>query len=240
MGTPLDSSLIDRVRLWSIPMAFADALAWEKAHPPSGLTPSGSVEGNAPVGRFGGYAYSAPDSAAWTQAELEIGVAPLDEHTTMIRTDGMAIWLDPQPLRDDLAGPRMRVTIALGCPPTDKGMVGVTNSDKDLEHSLLPAALPTRGLVCEFAGLGSKPFSLSAQTHLAAAEAQRLAASIRKVPLRHSGGGITSCPMEDASATVIVFSYPNRDDVDLWYARTGCQSLSNGFIAAGVAGLPLG
>jgi hypothetical protein len=38
--------------------------------------------------------------------------------------------------------------------------------------------------------------------------------------------------MDDGSVTVLVFAYPRKPDVDLWFARTGCQQLSNGSILA--------
>lgn len=38
--------------------------------------------------------------------------------------------------------------------------------------------------------------------------------------------------MDDGAAAIVVFSYPGRADVDLWYARNGCQSLANGHISA--------
>jgi hypothetical protein len=38
--------------------------------------------------------------------------------------------------------------------------------------------------------------------------------------------------MDDASVTVLAIAYAGRADVDAWYARTGCQSVSNGYITA--------
>jgi hypothetical protein len=51
-------------------------------------------------------------------------------------------------------------------------------------------------------------------------------------PLSHLDNEVVHCPMDDASAAVLVFSYAGRADVDVWYARNGCQYVSNGYIAA--------
>jgi len=36
--------------------------------------------------------------------------------------------------------------------------------------------------------------------------------------------------MDDGGVDVVALSYPDRPDVDLWYAATGCQHVTNGDI----------
>jgi len=232
MGTPGTTSLIDHAKYWQVAMSFADALAWVKAHPPNTLASGGSMSGTGPDGQSGGYSYQVPDSPGWTQAQLEIGVASAAAGVSDIRADGIALWFDPVPLQDNAPGPRMRVTVAGGCPATDAGAVGVRNSAPDLATMLLPAAAPTGGLMCEYAGLNGIRFGLLKSTKLDADAAAQLASSVSSSPLSHLDNEQVHCPMDDASAAVLVFSYPGRADVDVWYTRNGCRSVSNGYITA--------
>jgi hypothetical protein len=232
MGTPGTTSLIDHARYWRVAMSFADALAWLKAHPPQTVASGGSMSGTGPDGQSGGYSYQVPDSPGWTQAQLEIGVASAAAGVSDIRADGIALWFDPVPLQDTASGPRMRVSVAGGCPATDAGAVGVRNSAPDLATMLLPAASPTGGLICEYAGLNGIRFGLIKSTKLDADAAAQLASAVSSSPVSHLDNEEVHCPMDDASAAVLVFSYPGRADVDVWYARNGCRSVSNGYIAA--------
>jgi hypothetical protein len=230
MGTPATTSLIDHARYWQVPMSFADALAWVAAHPPKTLTSGGSMSGGGPDGQSGGYSYQAADSPAWTNAQLEVGVASAAAGGSEIRADGVAEWFDPAPLPDAAAGPRMRLTVAGGCPAADAGAVGVRNTAPDLSTALLPATAPTGGLICEYAGLNGTRFGLIKPTTLDAGAAARLASGVSSSSLSHLDNLRTNCPNDDGSVTVLAFTYAGRADVDVWYARTGCQSVSNGYI----------
>ena len=232
LGTPATSSLIDHARYWQVPMSFVATLAWVKAHPPAGLTNLGSSSGSGPGEQSAGYSYGASDSPTATGGSFEIGVASVSADVSDIRADGVTEWLDPVPLRDDAPGPRMRVTVASGCPSTDANDAGVTNDATDLNTKLLPSAATTAGLVCEYAGLNGKPFGLIKSTTLNGTAAAQLAAAITGSSLSHLDNITTSCPMDDGSVTVLVLTYAGRADVDVWYARTGCQWLANGYIAA--------
>jgi hypothetical protein len=230
MGTPATTSLIDHARYWQVPMSFADALAWVKGHPPNTLASGGSMSGTGPDGLSGGYSYQVPDSPGWTQAQLEVGVASAAGGVSDIRADGVAEWFDPVPFQDIAPGPRMRVTVAGGCPATDADDVGVRNTAPDLATMLLPAAAPTSGLMCEYAGLNGKRFGLIKSTAIDVNAAAQLASGVSSSSLSHLDNVEVNCPMDDASITVLVFAYAGRADVDVWYARTGCQSVSNGYI----------
>lgn len=125
-------------------MPIAQAAAWIGAHRPRGLRRQSSFTVGAPVSRVTGYGYTGPASPAWESAQLEVEFLPSGPGATVMRADGVVIWLDPVPVPDVPGG--ARVTVAGGCRGTDKSLGGVTNSGADLRHRLLPAALPTAGL----------------------------------------------------------------------------------------------
>lgn len=229
MGIANASSVVDTVRFWQVKMPYAASLAWIRAHPPAGLRLSGSSSGSGPAGATSaGFSYGAPDSDAWVQAQLEISLAPQGPNSTTWRVDGVALWLDPEPLRDDRAGQRLRVTVAKGCPASDAHAVGVSNTGDDLDQSLLPTEQPTAALTCSYSGPNGKPFALATRHLLPQASARHLAAVARQVSLSHADDGVTHCPLDDGSVTVLAFSYSTRPDVDLWYAPSGCPFVGNG------------
>jgi hypothetical protein len=175
-----------------------------------------------------GLGFEADGADAWQSAQLQIGIAPDGAAGSVIRADGTLIWLDPRPRGDSLPGPRLRVTVADGCPATVKAAVGVTNPDQpDLDAALLPPGSPTAGVVCDYAGFSHR---LTGRRVLDATAAERLAATARGLPLGHSSGGPRHCPIDSDTVAVIVFSYPGRADVDLWLRPTGCATAGNGHI----------
>ncbi|MEY2443352.1 MAG: hypothetical protein QOJ46_2778 [bacterium] len=232
LGTPATSSLIDKARYWHVGMAFTEALAWVKAHPPAGLTESGTADGSGANGLSGGVSYSAAASPAWTNAALEIGVAEGSNGTSDLRADGLTEWLDAVPMVDDVPGDRLRVEVAAGCPTSDSGDVGVIGEAAGLGATLLPEGAPAAGLVCVFSGLNGTARTLMRSVPLGASAAAALASAVTSSALAHLDDVVTSCPMDDGSVTVFAFSYAKGPDVDIWYARTGCQRVANGRIAA--------
>jgi hypothetical protein len=235
------TSLVDQVRAWRLAMPEAQAATWLRAHPPSGLpltlTGSGTDTGGIPAAEYG---YGGPRSPAWDSAELEVEVVAAPGGTSVLRADSEVIWLDPVPLRDTSTGPRIRLTVAGGCPGSDARFVGVprhrvyeygvANHGADLGRRLLPAATPTAGRQCRYYGLNGPAFRLHSATRLDAAQARRLAAAMTALPLSHADGGVTNCPMDDETAEVVALSYPDRADVDLWVKLNGCTFVSNGYI----------
>jgi hypothetical protein len=228
MGAVADASLIDRSSFWQVGLSPGQTLAWIKAHPPAGLSPTGSGTFGTPASEAYGLGYGAQDTGAWRSAQLQIGIAPDGATGSVIRADGTAVWLDPRPNGDSVAGPRLRVTVAGGCPGTAEGAVGVTDpSQSDLDTVLLPPGSPTAALVCDYAGFSRR---LTGHRALDATTAGRLAAAARGLPLSHTLGGPRSCPADADTVAVIALSYPGRADVDLWLRPTGCASVSNGRI----------
>lgn len=234
MGIANASSVVDTVRVWRVKMPYAASLAWIRAHPPAGLRLSAGSSGRGPAGATSsGFSYGAPDSDAWVQAQLQISLAPQGPNSTTWRFDGVALWLDPTPLRDDQPGPRLRVTVAKGCPASDANAVGVSNTGDDLDQSLLPTEAPTAALTCSYSGLNGRPFALVTRHLLPQASARQLAAVGRRVSLSHVDDAVTHCPSGDGSVIVLAFSYATRPDVDLWYARSGCPIVGNGKVLVG-------
>lgn len=233
MGTPVVDSVVDKARFWRVAMPSATTLAWIHAHGPRGLVTEGSMNGGGAGTQTGGYSYTEPGADPGTSPALEMGVASAGDHASVIRADGMVIWLDPRPVRDAASGRRMRVTVERGCPATDARAVGVTNVGRDLDRQLLPSADPVAGLICRYDGLNGHPaLRLHDQQRLDAAAARRLARAMGQIRLSHPDGGATSCPADDESVTVLALSYTNRSDVDVWFARTGCPRIANGHISA--------
>lgn len=160
-------------------------------------------------------------------------MAPQGSASTAIRVDGVAQWIDPTPIRDSSRGRVIRVTIEGGCPPTIRGRTDVTNPNaRDLDHHLLPDLAPTGALRCTYNGMNGHAFALASTQRLNASQAIAIAAQIRTLPLGSRGNGVVNCPMDDARATILVFGYPGRADVDLWQHTSGCTFTDNGHIVS--------
>jgi hypothetical protein len=237
---PSAATVVDRHRTWKVARSLASTLAYVAAHPPAGLKAQGS--GRSYDGRMlveGDYDYAAASTAAWAQADYEVSVASISAHVSAVRVDGLVVWLDPRPYRDDARGPRLHVTLANGCPVSDRHIVGVTNPGAYLDREMLPSTRPTAGLVCSYDGLDGRPFRLVEHRRLAATQAARAARAVRSVPLAHVDGGVTACPEDTGAATVLVLSYPAGNDVDVWGNVSGCESVANGHILAFGSAAPI-
>ncbi len=153
----------------------------------------------------------------------------------MLRVDALVVWLDPVPSADHTAGPWLRVTVAGGCPATDRTDADVRNSGGDLRTRLLPATAPTAGIECFYYGPNGHPFELREQVALDPAAARKVSAAIaiNRMPLSHAIGAFVSCPLGDGSIEIIAMSYPARPDVDLWKRLNGCATVANGHIETG-------
>lgn len=233
MGTPATTSLIDDTAFWRVPMSMSATLAWFAGHHPGGLPQSGTASSSTRgTTTTSGVSYDAPSSAAWTGGSVQIGVAPAGSGTSVVRADGMALWIDPVPVPDDQPGPRLRITLASGCPSRDGGFVGVTNLPPPLDSSLLPPGPPAGGLACRYYGMNGQPFALEGRTVMDAAAAAAFSTTVGRLPLGHLDGQVVNCPAEDGSATVVALAYPDGRTIDLWLATTGCARTSNGYISA--------
>ena len=232
MGTPDTASLLDDTAYWKVPMSMSAALTWFGNHHPGGFPQSGSGSLSQGTTTISGVSFDAPSSSAWTGASVEIGVAPTGSNTSVVRADGIALWIDPVPVPDSQRGPRMRITVTSGCSPSDKGFVGVTNPPPPLDSSLLPSGPPAGGLACQYYGLNGHPFALKQTTVMDAAAAIAFAENVGRLPLGHLAGGVVSCPSDDGSAIVVALGYPDGRAIDLWIATTGCSHTSNGYVTA--------
>jgi hypothetical protein len=236
LGTPLVSSLVDRVLAWQVRLPFTAVQAWLAAHPPRGLRTDGSSSAeNTVTGQTttSGISYRGPASPAWQSADLEISAAPAGPDATVIRADAVIVWLEP-PVPSAPGPGSVRVTLAGGCPATDKNVTGVTNpAGQGLTRRLLPAGQPSGGLRCRYDGLNGDPWHLVAAQRLSAAAARQTASQMAGLPLSHPADAVVNCPMDDGSAEVLALAYRGRPDVDLWVVLNGCGGVSNGYLTAG-------
>jgi hypothetical protein len=227
-------SLAVASRVWTLPMPYAEARAWIEAHPPLPLR--WTVHGSG-TGAHGPVSIWASDARAGRQARAAASLVG-DGATSTLRVDGTAVWLDPTPLPDDATadggGRRVRLTVAGGCPASDRGVVGVTGDAGDLDTQLLPGASPTAALLCRYAGVngarGKPATTLLDRRDLDASAADRLANALRRLPLAHPVGAVRSCPEDDGSAVLLAFRYPGRADVGLRVTTSGCPTVANGRI----------
>jgi hypothetical protein len=233
---PEARSLVDVKRFWRVDMSFRRAGNWIKTHHPRGLTASlsGTVGSHGRViSRFVGF--DAKDSAAWVEAQLQIEIERGPHGTSLWRVDGMALWLDPRPMHDTYHGHRARITTHTGCPASDRHFRDVRNTGARLAKMMLPPGKPSAVLLCRYAGLNGKAFSLRAHHRYGPRIAGRLAQRLRAMSLAHIDGGVRFCPMDDESAAVAAFAFPDRPDVAIWISVTGCRSDDNGVIVGGDA-----
>ncbi|HEY6501888.1 MAG TPA: hypothetical protein VIZ20_20845, partial [Streptosporangiaceae bacterium] len=228
--------LVDRVVAWRAGLPFAAVRAWLLAHPPRGLPSDGSASGgNAITGHasMAGTSYRGPAGRAWQSADLEISAAPAGADASMIRVDAVIVWLDPRPISSGPGTHPLRVTVAGGCPPADKGVTGVSNPGAGLTRRLLPPGQPTAGLRCRYDGLNGHPWRLVATQRLTAPAARQAARSMAGRPLSHTDGGAVNCPADDGSAEVLALAYFGHPGIDLWIKLNGCSGVSNGHITTG-------
>lgn len=235
-GILASTSLVDTVRYWRVPLSYSKAVAWMAAHPPAGLRITGWSGPTGSQKQFSGYIFDAPASGAWQQASLQIGILPSSPGSTFWRVDGMALWVDPAPVPDTFAGPRLHVSVAAGCPSSDQGVEDVSNFASGLAAALLPPESPASALLCVYSGGNGRAFALVSHRLLQLADARHLADLARAVSFGHVDTGPHGCPMDDGAAGVLAFGYPDGRDVALWFRRGGCGGVSNGTIVAGAFG----
>lgn len=138
--------------------------------------------------------------------------------------------------------PQIRVQVSTGCPGTVANAEDVSNTGAALDKKLVPPD-PQSGLICRFGpafanGQMSVPFgTLYRQRQLDTKTARHLASVIDSISTA-APKGVTSCPAEIGSASIIVFSYTDAPDVDLWFSDSGCRTLDNGLIGAFEPGNP--
>jgi hypothetical protein len=234
LGMPQSDTTVDQAKYWRVPLAVAATEDYLEQHPPAGLSQWGTSSAGSVAAMTHGYGWAGTGTGS-PGGQLEIGVAAISDAAgaaSYLRADALTTWLDPHPLVDDAAGRRMRIEAGGRCPAEDSGMVGVRNDGNDFDRSLVPTGTPKGGLLCSYAGMNGKPFSLVLQRVLSAAEAARVAEAARRVDLGHANGVVHSCPGDGGAAAVAVLEYQNRPAANLWLAVHGCSSASNGSIRA--------
>ena len=235
MGVESTTSRVASTTYWQVPMSVMDSDRWFKANAPKGMafSSSGSYGGTAASPKVMGEAFSGPANAAWNNGQLQMTAAPVTPTSSIWRIDGVAIWLNPGPIPDDDTGTRIHVSVADGCPSSDKKVVGVSNPSVDLKSMLVPKADPVSALICRYVGMNGPTNTVGSHQLLTGTVAAHLGRKAQNVSLSYdSGEGAHSCPADDEAMTLIVFGYRDGSSVDLWQKASGCGWVANGEIKA--------
>jgi hypothetical protein len=234
---PGASSIVIKTWSWDVPMSLSDTAAWFQAHPPSGVTMSGTMSGSDNGVRSQGFTYFAKRGVEEGQSQLEIGIVAARAGHASIRADGIVVWLDPTPIKDNFRGARVRLTVAQGCPQTLPADVEDVTNDRhqaDLKSRLVPNEKPAGSLECDYFQSFGAQAVLSTQKRLDATEATAVALSLFERDPSHPDGEISSCGagIGEQQLEVLVFSYSDRADVDIWSSGGAgiCGGTSNGVI----------
>jgi hypothetical protein len=220
-------------------MGFETAVAWERSHPPAGteLFDEGKGSGPGPSDRSVSLDYvPTVSSPAWSDGKLALEVVSGTPTVSYLRVDAAAAAIDPTPYSDVDTDPRVRVTVAGGCPEGNSTGDGEVNQGADLATLMVPVAAPRAGLLCEYAGDnrgsdGTTPNQLIKAIPLDADLAAKIAHEIAQVPLGHVDGEGRSCPAGGLGPDpVLALSYADRTDVDVWGTSGACGWIANGRI----------
>src|SRR5579864_4909833 len=135
-------------------------------------------------------------------------------------------------------------SLSPACPHSVANYKDIANqASDDLKMQVVPSTEPTAGLICRYQSPVpgfTPPLKFTPKTTLGPNRARKLALDLRVLKVGFDGGGFgqTECLNFFAQAHVteiIVLSYPDRPDVDLWLYGIGCGDVvANGFVRAGL------
>jgi hypothetical protein len=92
---------------------------------------------------------------------------------------------------------------------------------------LLPTSgEPSTALACNYSNR-----TPTGQTRLGPDGARALASVVNRIDLAKPTGGF-SCPAASDSTTILAFRLGQRDEIDLWWRDSRCQTLDNGRLGA--------
>ena len=226
--TPSSDHLIDRFRCWRVAMAFDAAVEWMRTHPPRGL--SANLRGTG--SESSSFGYEVPSRSTYRDASAQVAIAPAGNTVSLIRGDGLAVWISSTPAPDTARGPHIRITVAGGCPRTLASATDVRNDFAGRDRMMIPRDDATDGMICVYGPIGDKPPTVR-RIELNAVTIRRLSRSIRRIALGSEGNFVVhGCPMDQGQVDIVVLHYRSDSDVDLWYHAAGCRTLANGSIIA--------
>jgi hypothetical protein len=233
-----NSHFIDVARYWNVPTPLRETAMWITRHPPARYRYASSTRGV----NSRSIAWYLPDdtSQAYEDRAIQYSMVTARGNHTLMRVDGTALWLSSKPVADSLGGPKVRVTIAGGCPRAIGAYHDITNpASEDLKTQMIPTAEPKAGLICRYVtrdpGSTFPLEKVTPKTALGSNSARKLAIQLRTLKVGFDGGGIGSCPLAVGGRLneIVVFSYPGRPDVDLWFGINCRTFVVNGFVRAG-------
>lgn len=131
--------------------------------------------------------------------------------------------------------PKVRVTVAGGCPQSLGNAVDVSSPGPSWwqelwSHSQLARSGATNGLVCVYAGS-----ALQQHAVMSAQQAATVSTAAHNVSTKHPRGSF-KCPAQLDGVAIVVLGYPNRADSDIWWNLSGCQTADNGHVKVFQAG----
>ena len=228
-----NNHFVDVARYWNVPMSLRETVKWLERHPPAGRRYSvGS--GGANYNSLGWHLLD-DENQAYSDRTIQYEIVTARGGHSLMRVDGTTLWVSSTPTADSLGAPKLRVTIAGGCPLSLGSYKDISNPpSQDLKSQLVPSTEPTGELRCDYEGpaQGAAPH-LKKQTALGENDARKIAKEMRTLKVGFSGPFVGSCLIIPAPIRVIeivVLSYPGRPDVDLWFASSCRGYVANGFV----------
>jgi hypothetical protein len=134
--------------------------------------------------------------------------------------------------------PRVRVTVAGGCPQSLGRAVDVSSPGPSWWSELVHSSKLARsgaigGLVCQYDAAVNvappPPLTLQAHSVLSSDQAAAVSLAAFTQSTRHPSGTF-HCPPASGGVIIVVLSYQTGADSDIWWNDTGCQNADNGHI----------
>lgn len=127
--------------------------------------------------------------------------------------------------------PKIRVTVAGGCPHSLGKAVDVNSPGPSWWHELwhrsrLAPTGATSGLVCGYAG-----DVLQERVSMSPRQASAISAAANNVSTKHRSAS-PHCPADLGDVAIVVLGYPGRAETDIWWHVGGCQTADNGHVEA--------
>jgi hypothetical protein len=128
----------------------------------------------------------------------------------------------------------VHVTMSGACPRSIEGIDGVGNPDATLLDELMVPANPTGVKICRYgpdsSGNRAGKAALKGYVMAGRVDALRLTQDLNNISDPGISGELLTCPIDLGNAVdLLVFAFDARSDVDVWFDRSGCVTVDNGY-----------